>query len=557
MTFTSGGGTTYYFRVDGVSVQNGESAEFTTSTLTNGQVVDVLVTNSEGCTAISAGIANTVNPIPAANPGIGGDECDLDFRLNAVPDIGTGLWTWSSGTGSALFEPDEFAASGLVTVSDYGTYTFTWTESSNNCTASSSITVNFNQQPVANAGTGGNNCGLEFFMKAVPSTGIGTWTHISGPGTVTFTPDASSPNAMARVSDYGIHGFRWTEVNGSCSSSAEITVNFLQVPAANAGDDGAECDLDYVFNAVQGLGSGSWSKVSGPGSSVFSPNSILPNAKVTVDKYGAYQFAWREINSTCQSTDVVNVIFREKPAVYAGKDSVICKAGTAQFSASGSGTFLWEPSAIMSDPAIQNPTAKPDTTTIFKVTLTDQFGCRNTDEVKVEVWAKPSAYAGPDKMLDYLFITGMEAVEPVSTDIGTWSVVSGSGTFDDPNDPKSLVRNLSLEANILSWIVSNRVCPPAVDYVTITVNDLVIPTLITPNMDGQNDYFILRGMETLGTTELVVFDRRGKQVYKNTNYGNEWNGVDYNGQELPDDTYFFTLKTGNGKAISGYIVIRR
>jgi gliding motility-associated-like protein len=305
------------------------------------------------------------------------------------------------------------------------------------------------------------------------------------------------------------------------------------------------------------LGSGTWSRVSGPGNSVFSPNANQAAARVTVDKYGAYQFAWREINSTCQSTDVVNVIFREKPAVYAGKDSVICTGGTAQFNATGDGSFVWEPAALMSDPAIANPTAKPDTTTNFRVILTDQYGCQNSDELKVEVWKKPVAYAGPDKVLDYLFVTGMEASEPASTDIGTWSVVSGSGTFDNPNDPKSIVRNLSLEDNILSWIVSNRVCPPAVDYVTFKVNDLVIPTLITPNMDGLNDYFILRGLETLGTTELIVFDRRGKQVYKNVNYGNEWNGVDFNNQDLPDDTYFFTLKTENGKNISGYVVVRR
>jgi len=53
------------------------------------------------------------------------------------------------------------------------------------------------------------------------------------------------------------------------------------------------------------------------------------------------------------------------------------------------------------------------------------------------------------------------------------------------------------------------------DSVMITVHDLIIPTLITPNMDGRNDYFVLRGIETLGKTELIVFDRRGAQVYQN------------------------------------------
>ena len=64
ITFTAGGGTGYNFRVGGISVQNGVSATYTTSTLTNRQVVDVIVTNAAGCTATSAGITNTVNALP-------------------------------------------------------------------------------------------------------------------------------------------------------------------------------------------------------------------------------------------------------------------------------------------------------------------------------------------------------------------------------------------------------------------------------------------------------------------------------------------------------------
>jgi gliding motility-associated-like protein len=87
--------------------------------------------------------------------------------------------------------------------------------------------------------------------------------------------------------------------------------------------------------------------------------------------------------------------------------------------------------------------------------------------------------------------------------------------------------------------------------------DLIIPTLITPNMDGRNDYFILRGLTNLGKTELVIFDRRGAEVFRNSNYDNLWNGVDYNKKPLPDDTYFYVIKSVSRKSVSGYVVIRR
>ena len=76
-------------------------------------------------------------------------------------------------------------------------------------------------------------------------------------------------------------------------------------------------------------------------------------------------------------------------------------------------------------------------------------------------------------------------------------------------------------------------------------------------MDGRNDYFVLEGLSTQDKPELVIFDRRGVQVYKKENYDNLWNGIDYNGNPLPDDTYFCIIKTVEGRKITGYIVIRK
>ena len=86
---------------------------------------------------------------------------------------------------------------------------------------------------------------------------------------------------------------------------------------------------------------------------------------------------------------------------------------------------------------------------------------------------------------------------------------------------------------------------------------MLIPTLITPNLDGRNDYFVLRGIGSLGTTELLIFDRRGMKVYETNDYQNDWDGVDYNSNPLPDDTYFYVLRFDNGSSLSGYIVVRR
>jgi gliding motility-associated-like protein len=175
----------------------------------------------------------------------------------------------------------------------------------------------------------------------------------------------------------------------------------------------------------------------------------------------------------------------------------------------------------------------------------------------VGVMEKAIANAGVDQTLDYLLETTMDAVLTNEFEIGTWSVISGTGVISDISDAKTSVTGLSLDENKLLWTVTNHVCPISSDTVTITVSDFVIPTLITPNLDGNNDYFVLKGLSTLGKTELVIFDRRGVRVYQNSDYDNSWDGVDYNNNPLPDDTYFYVLKTINGKSKSGYVVIRR
>ncbi|MBN2665872.1 MAG: gliding motility-associated C-terminal domain-containing protein [Bacteroidales bacterium] len=514
-------------------------------------------TESNGPCISSASVIVSFNQQPVANAGSGGNVCTLNFVLNAVISSGIGTWSMSEGTGAAVFSPNVNTPSATVIVSEYGTKVFRWIVSNGICSDTSEVTVNFYQMPDANAGTGGNNCGLEFNLRAVPSIGTGTWTLHSGPGTATFSPDAASFSARVAVSAYGTYVFRWTELNGTCSSSSDVTVTFIQQPSANAGSGGDECDLDFMLNAVQGTVIGTWSLVSGPGSATFSPDANQPNARVTVSIYGSYDFAWTEVNSQCTSTDIVRVTFHDKPELSAGADLLLCKGGNVQLNASGTGTFSWTPAASLNNAVIRNPVASPAETTTYMVTLTDKFHCMNTDDVIVEVREQPKANAGPDQVLDFVFETSLNAGTLKLNETGTWSVVESEGRILNPDLPNSLVTDLSIEDNVLLWTVSNGICPESSDTVHIWVNNLIIPSLITPNLDGNNDFFVIKGLETIGSTSLTIFNRWGGRVYENDEYDNSWEGVDDKENPLPDDTYFYVIKPVNGKAIKGYLVIRR
>jgi gliding motility-associated-like protein len=308
---------------------------------------------------------------------------------------------------------------------------------------------------------------------------------------------------------------------------------------------------------VPANGIGTWSKYRGPGNATFLPDIHQAVSQVTVDQFGIYDFAWTVASGTCTSSDIVRVVFHGPPLINAGRDTAMCKGGSVQLKAVGVGSVSWTPVKLLSNPNIINPIASPDTTTKFTVHLIDQFGCKNADSIIVEVRNKVVADAGPDQVLNSVFSTQLAAKLAHSYEKGVWSIISGTGEFKDSTNATTIVSGLSSGINKLFWYVSNGYCPSSGDTTNITVTNFVIPTMITPNMDGRNDYFIVGGLTNQTKTELLIFDRRGVQVYKNLNYDNSWNGVDYNKNPLPDDTYFYVLKYADGKSYRGYIVIRR
>lgn len=93
--------------------------------------------------------------------------------------------------------------------------------------------------------------------------------------------------------------------------------------------------------------------------------------------------------------------------------------------------------------------------------------------------------------------------------------------------------------------------------VTITVieDPLHIPNVFTPNGDGYNDYFVIRGMERYDRVDLLIVNRWGNEVYKNADYKNNWDG---NG--LNEGTYFYKIYLYSGQNRSeykGYVLIKR
>ncbi|UYW02008.1 gliding motility-associated C-terminal domain-containing protein [Flavobacterium agricola] len=93
---------------------------------------------------------------------------------------------------------------------------------------------------------------------------------------------------------------------------------------------------------------------------------------------------------------------------------------------------------------------------------------------------------------------------------------------------------------------------------------LLVYNEISPNGDGQNDYFVVSCIERYPHTQLHIYNRYGNVVYKNANYNNTFNGHanvsrTFAGNELPSGTYFYTLDFADGttEKKSGWLYIMR
>ncbi|MFN0048890.1 MAG: gliding motility-associated C-terminal domain-containing protein [Cytophagales bacterium] len=84
---------------------------------------------------------------------------------------------------------------------------------------------------------------------------------------------------------------------------------------------------------------------------------------------------------------------------------------------------------------------------------------------------------------------------------------------------------------------------------------LKAPNIITPNNDGKNDLFIIKGINTRKENRLVIVNRWGDKLVERINYANNWDGksditLDY----LPRGTYFFFFTNG-GDSIQGFVEV--
>lgn len=115
------------------------------------------------------------------------------------------------------------------------------------------------------------------------------------------------------------------------------------------------------------------------------------------------------------------------------------------------------------------------------------------------------------------------------------------------------IRNLEITIPKASQILPKQ---PLIEPINIS-NDNQATNLITPNGDGINDTWIVRNIESFGNNSLRIFNRFGQEVYRKSNYMNDWDGTK-DGYPLPSGTYYYIFENSISKLpLKGFISILR
>ncbi|WP_418263289.1 T9SS type B sorting domain-containing protein [Flavobacterium faecale] len=91
-----------------------------------------------------------------------------------------------------------------------------------------------------------------------------------------------------------------------------------------------------------------------------------------------------------------------------------------------------------------------------------------------------------------------------------------------------------------------------------TIYVIGAPQFFTPNGDGYNDYWNIKGIDTNFNSNSIIhiYDRYGKFIKELQTLDQGWDGT-YAGNQLPASDYWYTVKLGDGRIAKGHFSLKR
>jgi len=267
----------------------------------------------------------------------------------------------------------------------------------------------------------------------------------------------------------------------------------------------------------------------------------------------------------CKDTSGVTITVSTSPPAPSGKANyTTCSFDTLTMNVTSGGTsntILWynQPystsiTPFANGPSVQHQFFSPGTHLIY--VYNETTGCRSQPFIITVTVDEGTADAGPD-----IEICSGNSTQFNATGGNSYLWVPSTFLSDDQSPTPTCTADSSI--SYLLKVISQSTCP---GYDTLNVRvinsddciDIKPVNAFSPNSDGVNDFWFIRGIEN-SENEVSIFSRWGGLVWKTKNYDNSTNtfvGKDSNGKLLAANTYFYLISINNAK-YTGWIEIVR
>jgi gliding motility-associated-like protein len=182
----------------------------------------------------------------------------------------------------------------------------------------------------------------------------------------------------------------------------------------------------------------------------------------------------------------------------------------------------------------------------YQLIVTDASGCADTSYKQVQLFEEKIINLVPDRND---FVKGLTTWISIDQPMGLYNIVWSS----NPKDNLVLGANnrVRIEPDTTTYYTINANYGPKcetsatieVRVIPAKLSTIIIPDVFSPNGDGRNDEYKLRGEDnTIETFEFIVFDRWGNRVYEAYDPKFVWRGEHIKGEVLPNGVYPYVLR---------------
>ena len=319
------------------------------------------------------------------------------------------------------------------------------------------------------------------------------------------------------------------------------------------------CKTDSVLLQASGAGHYEWLPAPGLASTNNASTMAFPNSTTT------YTIKGTDGNG-CAGSTTTTVAVPGPFSLSISPVADICEGNSANLDVKGADSYQWiNSTAGLNNVQIPNPVASPLHSTLYTVVGYDQYKCySDTAQVNVSVRPSPTVQAGDD--LQVIF-----GSQNVLNTINSNDVVRWNWTPADFLSCTTCPSPVSKPYKSMEYVVEvfNSYNCSAKDSVILKAGcaekNIYIPNAFTPNVDGLNDRFTVRGMGVSNIKSLIIFNRWGDIVFERRNFypndnSSAWDGK-YRGIEAPAGTYVYVAEmecnAGEGLIRKGTVTVIR